>query len=61
MKVMKQTLHELVKEDRWLVKGNLITCELIGVMNTGEKVWQDANEKQYTRIKIAHHFYFVKI
>lgn len=58
---MKQTLHELIRQGRWLVKGGLITCELIGQMDTGEMIWQDAEGRQYTRIKMSHRFHFVKI
>lgn len=58
---MKQTLPELKKQGRWLVKGDSITCELVGQMNTGEMVWQDTEGNQYTRIKVSHRFHFVRI
>lgn len=59
---MKQTLNELKKQGAWLVlAGHRITCELTGEMSTGEKVWQDAEGKQYLRIKFNHRYHFVRI
>lgn len=38
-----------------------ITCELIGEMDTGEKVWQDKDGNQYLRVKVCGLFAFVSI
>ena len=45
----------------WAYYTKDVTAELIGEMDTGEKVWQDATGKQYLRCKINHHYYFVAI
>ena len=38
-----------------------ITCELVGVMSTGERVWQDQTGKQYLRVRICGLFAFIPI
>lgn len=37
---------------------NRITCELIGEMSDGTKVWEDNNGKQYTKNLFYGKYYF---
>lgn len=57
---MKQTLPVIRNIKHGEIKSR-ITCELVGEMDTGEKVWQDENGKQYLRVKLGRCYAFIPI
>lgn len=61
---MKRTaylIEDAHHESGWLLSENKITCELVGEMDEGTKVWQDVvTGKQYGLLRMIGKYYFYK-
>lgn len=60
---MKRTAYliEEVNDNGWKLSESKITCELVGEMEDGCKVWQDTESgKQYGLLRMLGKYYFYK-
>jgi hypothetical protein len=61
---MKRTAYlveEVEQGGGWVLSENKITCEVVGEMNDGVKVWRDIESgKQYGLLRMLGKYYFYK-